>query len=108
MGEEPNTIVVTVSTVHPGPGGGAIFTGWDASGRWVRAKANYDCMPLAPIKGQTWRLIGEFRHDPVHGLQLQVLTCEQIAPTGDLIYGYLRHHPAFRGIGLGDAKIAKL
>jgi exodeoxyribonuclease V alpha subunit len=103
-----NTIVVTISTVHPGPGGGAIFTGQESSGRWIRAKANYDCMPLAPVKGQVWGLTGEFSHDPVHGPQFYVASCEQMAPVGELLYSYLRRHPSFRGIGLGDGKIAKL
>ena len=52
------TTVVTVSTVHPGPGGGAIFTAQDTSGEWLKAKAGYDCMPLAPVKGQVWELTG--------------------------------------------------
>lgn len=108
MDEQPSTIAVTVSTVHPGPGGGAILTGQDNSGRWVRAKANYDCMPIAPITGQVWALTGEFRNDLIHGLQFHVSSCKQIEPTGELLYKYLRRHPAFRGIGLGDAKIARL
>lgn len=103
-----SSTVVTVSTVHPGPGGGAVFTGQDAAGRWIRAKANYDCMPLAPITGQVWELTGEFIDDQIHGLQLYVSSCKQINPVGNLLYSHLRYHPAFRNIGLGDGKLAKL
>jgi exodeoxyribonuclease V alpha subunit len=110
MSETSQTIttVVTVSTVYPGPGGGAIFTAQDTSDGWLKAKAGYDCMPLAPVKGQMWELTGEFKYDKFYGPQLHIQSCRQIEPTGKLLYSYLRHHPAFRGIGLGDTKIAKL
>jgi exodeoxyribonuclease V alpha subunit len=65
-------------------------------------------MPFAPVKGQVWELTGQFRYDDFYGLQLHVQSCKQIEPTGELLYSYLRHHPTFRGIGLGDAKITKL
>jgi exodeoxyribonuclease V alpha subunit len=71
-------------------------------------KADYGCMPLAPVKGQVWGLTGGFKYDPVHGPQFHVASCEPVAPAGDLLYSYLRRHPSFRGIGLGEAKIAKL
>src|SRR5262249_52860711 len=100
------TTTVTVSTVHLGPAGGAIFTGRDASGRWIRAVAERAHIFRAPLKGAVWQLSGQFSKHPVYGDQLYVAQSRLLPPSGCLLVRYLSSHPAFRGIGVGQAKAA--
>ncbi len=102
------TTTVTVSTVTPRPGGGSFFTGQDHTGKWIRAKVDYDCLPDPPNRGETWKLIGELIFHEKYRYQLHVEHCELVSPTGRLLIQYLCNHPAFRGIGLGVAKATKL
>lgn len=102
------TVTVTVSTVHPGFSGSAIFTGVDSSGRWVRIVANHDRIPRVPVKGETWQIVGKFRIHQNYGKQLQAEHCRVIEPTGQLLINYLCSHPVFRGTGVGQVKISKL
>ena len=47
------------------------------------------------------------RH-PQFGDQLHVEKASPVKPDGRVIAHYLIHHPAFRGIGIGPAKVARL
>jgi exodeoxyribonuclease V alpha subunit len=101
-------ITILVRSVFPGPRGGAVFFGKDQSGNRVRAIADdaHICRP--PRRGETWRLQGTFARHPQFGDQLQVENARPLKPDGRVIAHYLNHHPAFRGIGIGPAKVARL
>jgi exodeoxyribonuclease V alpha subunit len=101
-------ITMLVGSVFPGPRGGAVFIGRDQSGRRVRAVADRAHICRAPQRGEAWRLQGTFTRHPQFGDQLQVARAWLLKPDGPLIAHYLTHHPAFRGIGIGPAKVARL
>ncbi len=97
-----------VSSVYPGPLGGAVFFGKDQSGNRLRAVADHAHICRPPQAGETWRLHGTFARHPRFGDQLHVESACPIKPDGRVVLHYLTHHPAFRGIGIGPAKVAKL
>lgn len=102
------TTTVTVSTVHSGPVGGAIFTGRDESGRWIRAVADREAIFRAPLRGEIWRLTGRFNRHHTYGIQLYVERSQLLRPTGRLLVRHLATHPSFRGIGIGMARASRL
>lgn len=102
------TVTVTVSTVHPHPSGGAIFTGCDQSGRWVRVVAGGRHIFRTPLRGEIWQLTGRFIRHQVYGDQLYAEQSCLIEPKGRSLVKYLTTHPAFRRIGVGQAKASKL
>ncbi len=101
-------ITLLVTSVYPGPWGGAVFFGKDSSGQPVRAVADSAHIGRPPRRGETWRLEGAFARHPQFGDQLQVERAHPVKPDGRVIAYYLTHHPAFRGIGIGPAKVARL
>jgi exodeoxyribonuclease V alpha subunit len=102
------SIAIVITSVHPSPGGGAIFTGLTSRGRRTRVLAEYDRISRAPRKGETWEITGEFKYHEKYHWQLHAVDCKLLEPPKQLLVTYLKIHPAFRGIGLGAAKIAKL
>jgi exodeoxyribonuclease V alpha subunit len=102
------TTTVTVSTVHQGPVGGAIFTGRDDSGKWIRAVAESRSIFRSPLRGEVWQLTGLFRKHPRYGDQLYVERAQLLRPTGHLLVRYLITHPSFRGTGIGMAYASRL
>jgi exodeoxyribonuclease V alpha subunit len=103
------SITVTVSTVlHKGRFGGAVFAGYDGEGKRVKAVADGQRMPNAPLRGETWQLTGVFREHRVYGVQFYVAGARLIRPHGKLLVRFLSTHPAFRGAGVGPAKAARL
>lgn len=105
----PNmTTTVTVSTVHPGPVGGAIFTGRDGSGKWLRVIAERRFIFRSPLRGEVWQLTGYFKTHPKYGVQLYVKRAQLLRPAGRLLIRHLTTHPAFRGIGVGMARASRL
>jgi len=99
---------VTISSVHPGPSGGAIFSGHDTWGARLRFVADRDSIFRAPVVGEVWTLEGESRIHPRYGDQVHVLRASPVKPTGKLIVDFLLRHPAFDGLGIGKAKAARL
>ena len=65
-------ITLLVTSVYPGPWGGAVFFGKDSSGQPVRAVADSAHIGRPPQRGETWRLEGAFARHPQFGDQLQV------------------------------------
>ncbi|HEX8131599.1 MAG TPA: AAA family ATPase, partial [Pyrinomonadaceae bacterium] len=104
----PITATITVSTVYPGPVGGAIFTGKDQFGQQLRAVAKREAIFRAPFKGEVWQLTGQLVRHPNYGQQLYVSRSKLMPPSGRLIVRYLSTHPSFRGIGVGQAKASRL
>lgn len=102
------TTTITVSTVHPGPSGGAIFTGKDPSGAWIRVIAMRGKMMRAPVRGEAWRITGNTVEHPKYGEQFHVTEAQLLPPTGKFLVKYLTSHPAFRGTGIGQAKASRL
>lgn len=102
------TTTVTVFTVHQGPKGGAIFTGKEDSGQWVRIVAEQGKIIRLPIKGEAWRITGTVKRHPRYGDQLHVERAKLLPPRGLLLIRYLTTHPSFRGMGVGQAKISRL
>ena len=74
----------------------------------MRAVADRAHIGRPPQRGETWRLEGTFARHPQFGDQLQVEKARPLKPDGRVIAHYLTHHPAFRGIGIGPAKVARL
>jgi hypothetical protein len=58
------SVTVVVSTVHAGFIGGAVFTGRDEDGRWVRAIARREKIFRAPLRGELWQLRGRVAAHP--------------------------------------------
>ncbi|MCI0557101.1 MAG: AAA family ATPase, partial [Nitrososphaera sp.] len=102
------SITVTVSTVYPGPAGGAIFLGKDTDGNSHRFIAKHDTIFRPPLEGEVWTLKGTLRQHPQYGLQVHVESGILNKPSGKLIIDYLINHQAFRGIGIGKKKTARL
>ncbi|MDT5270389.1 MAG: exodeoxyribonuclease alpha subunit [Acidobacteriota bacterium] len=103
-----STVTVAISTVHPGPYGGAVFTGKDLAGRLIRAIADSKSMLRAPLKGEIWELTGKVVWHPKYGDQLHIEQSKLLPPAGRLLLNYLTTHPNFRGIGIGQAKASRL
>lgn len=101
-------ITMLVTSVYPGPRGGAIFFGKDPSGNPLRAVADRAHISRPPRCGETWRLQGIFARHPHFGDQLHVENARPLKPDGRVVAYYLSHHPAFRGIGIGPVKVARL
>jgi len=101
-------ITMLVTSVYPGPRGGAVFFGKDPSGNRLRAVADGAHIGRPPQRGETWRLEGTFARHPQFGDQLQVENAHPLKPDGRVIAHYLTQHAAFRGIGIGPAKVARL
>ncbi len=99
---------VTISTVYPGAIGGAIFSGRDAAGTYLRFVADCDRIFRAPIVGEVWSLEGESRRHSTFGDQVHVQKASLVQPTGRLLIDFLLKHPAFDGLGIGKAKAARL
>ncbi len=100
--------VVTITTVYPGPRGGAIFSGRDAVGKSFRFVAGCHHISRAPFAGEVWSLIGESRRHPKYSDQVHVEQASLVQPTGRLIIDFLLKHPAFDGLGIGKAKAMRL
>ena len=100
--------VATITTVYPGPRGGAIFSGRDTAGKRLRFVAGYNRICRAPVVGETWSLAGEIRQHPRYGDQVYVEQASLIQPRGQLIIDFLSKHPAFDGLGIGKAKATRL
>ncbi len=101
-------VTMSVASVYPGPRGGAVFFGKDQSGKRVRAVADGRHICRAPQPGEKWLLQGTLTRHPQFGDQLHVEKPCPLKPDGPLVGYYLTHHPAFRGIGIGPAKVARL
>jgi exodeoxyribonuclease V alpha subunit len=102
------TTTIAVSTVHCDQMGGAIFTGQDESGRWIRAVASRKNIVRAPLRGEVWRLKGYFSRHQIYGVQLYITTSCLVLPKGRLLIRYLSTHPSLRGTGVGQVRAAKL
>jgi exodeoxyribonuclease V alpha subunit len=102
------SVVATITTVYPGPRGGAIFSGRDTAGKRLRFVAGYHRICRAPVVGETWSLAGEIRQHPRYGDQVYVEQASLIQPRGQLIIDFLSKHPAFDGLGIGKAKATRL
>ena len=102
------SVTVTISSVYPGPSGGAVFSGRENTGRLLRFVASRDHICRAPFVGETWALRGESRSHPRYGDQVHVHRASPVEPEGALIISFLSRHPAFNGLGIGKVKAAKL
>ena len=99
---------VTISAVHPGLSGGAVFSGHDSAGTLLRFVANRDRIFRAPVIGEAWWLQGEIRSHPKYGDQVHVARASLVEPAGRLIIDFLLKHPAFNGLGIGKARATRL
>lgn len=102
------TVTVVVKAVHPGPMGGAIFSGQDDDGNRHRFVAGFDSIFRAPLEGEVWTLEGEPERHPKYGVQVRVVTARLERPSGRLIVDYLVSHPAFDRVGVGRKKAERL
>lgn len=99
---------VTISAVHPGLSGGAVFSGHDSAGTRLLFVANRDRIFRAPVIGEAWSLQGEIRSHPKYGDQVHVARASLVEPAGKLIINFLLKHPAFNGLGIGKARATRL
>ena len=102
------SVTVTISTVYPGSTGGAIFSGHDIAGKYVRFVAGRDRIFRVPIVGEAWLLEGVSRRHPKYGDQVHVEQAILVAPSGRLVIDFLVRHPAFNGLRIGKAKARRL
>lgn len=102
------TKTITVTSVYGGPGGGAFFYGLDSSGAGVRVKADHNRIVRIPVKGEIWEVTGQFKYHEKYRYQLHAECCKLVEPTDEHLLRYLCTNRAFRGIGIGTGKIAKL
>ena len=100
--------MATITTVYPGPRGGAIFSGRDTAGKHRRFVTDYHHIFRTPVVGETWSLTGEIRRHPRYGEQVHVEQASLIQPRGQLIIDFLSKHPAFDGLGIGKVKATRL
>ena len=100
--------MATITTVYPGPRGGAIFSGTDTAGKRRRFVASYNRIFRAPVVGETWSLTGEIHRHSRYGEQVHVERASLIQPRGQLIIDFLSKHPAFDSLGIGKAKATRL
>ena len=101
-------MTVTISTVYPGSTGGAIFSGHDVTGKYLRFVAGRDRIFRVPIVGEAWLLEGVSRRHPKYGDQVHVEQAILVAPSGRLVIDFLVRHPAFNGLRIGKAKARRL
>jgi exodeoxyribonuclease V alpha subunit len=102
------SVTVTISTVYAGSTGGAIFSGHDIAGKYVRFVADRDRIFRVPIVGEAWLLEGVSRRHPKYGDQVHVEQAILVAPSGRLVIDFLVRHPAFNGLGIGKARARRL
>ena len=102
------SVTVTISTVYPGSTGGAIFSGHDVAGKYLRFVADRDRIFRVPIVGEAWLLEGVSRRHPKYGDQVHVEQAILVAPSGRLVIDFLLRHPAFNGLRIGKAKARRL
>ena len=76
---------VAVSVVYPGVTGGAIFSGRDAGGAFLRFVAHRDRIFRPPVVGEVWSLEGECERHPMYGEQVRVQRASLVQPSGKLI-----------------------
>ena len=99
---------VTISTVYPGSTGGAVFSGHDVEGKYLRFVADRDRIFRVPIVGEAWLLKGVSRRHSEYGDQVHVEQAMLVAPSGRLVVDFLMRHPAFDGLGIGKARARRL
>jgi exodeoxyribonuclease V alpha subunit len=99
---------VTISTVYPGSTGGAVFSGHDVAGKYLRFVAGRDRIFRVPIVGEAWFLKGVSRRHSEYGEQVHVEQAMLVAPSGRLVVNFLMRHPAFDGLGIGRARARRL
>jgi hypothetical protein len=102
------SVTVTISTVYSGSTGGAIFSGHDIAGKYLRFVAGRDRIFRVPIVGEAWLLEGVIRPHPKYGDQVHVEQAILVAPSGRLVIDFLVRHPAFNGLRIGKAKARRL
>ena len=102
------SVTVTISTVYPGSTGGAIFSGHDIAGKYLRFVAGRDRIFRVPIVGEAWLLEGVSRRHPKYGDQVHVEQAILVAPSGRLVIDFLVRHPAFNGLRIGKARARRL
>ena len=102
------SVTVTISTVYPGPSGGAIFVGQDVAGKRTRFVADRDRIFRTPTVGEVWALKGVSCRHSKYGEQVHVEQAILAAPSGRLIVDFLVKHPAFNGLGIGKARARRL
>lgn len=61
-----------------------------------------------PKLGEVWRVTGRLEKHPMYGEQIVAKSACAISPVGPFLGKTLRLHAQFRGIGLGEKKIADL
>lgn len=107
------TIVITNS--KPFPFGGAFFTGTCVGedrneGKSVQVVATYHVLPKesrVPMPGDICEVEGWYQPNPYDRSlpqQLHAHTCKFLKPEGRLIFYFLRHNKAFKGLYIGAAK----
>lgn len=83
-------------------------SGHDEDGKSVKAVLSKSVTCDPPRPGEVWRICGRLEKHPIYGQQIIVRQAHAIAPAGPFLGRTLRLHSQFRGIGLGEKKIAAL
>lgn len=104
----PETVTLSVNSLlnHDPRRGGAIFSGDDEAGQLIRVVAPYSTISRPPLRGETWRVEGEYESHPRYGRQFKATRCQFVVPRGRLLVRYLSRSKSFPGIG--ETTAAKL
>lgn len=107
MSTSETALELRVTSFHPSPTGGGILIGTDEkSGRSCRVRIGRQSGPRSPRPAESWRLIGTWVQDAIHGTQLQARHASPLIPRGEAITKWIAENPAI--VGVGKVTAAKL
>jgi exodeoxyribonuclease V alpha subunit len=98
-GRHVTEVIGVTSLRSTNEAGGAIFSGIREDGTKVTVIASHRSLSRPPVVGESWRIEGDYRENPVHGWQLHAKLCAYTLPKGRLISQFLANSPAFEGLG---------
>lgn len=105
---EQISVMVAITFVSPGVGGGAVFFGKDNKGKNYHFVADNGSIARVPEGGEIWKVKGSWELHPKHGIQVRVDHALHAKPLGEFIIHYLAYNRAFKGIGVGVKKAERL
>jgi exodeoxyribonuclease V alpha subunit len=102
--------LVEIGKVFPSPLGGSVFKGMAVGSKsFISFRCSNRVLMDPPGTGEYWKIEGKQFYDYKHGNTVDVQSAFlRNIPSSIVVGRLLCNHPAFRGFGLGKAKIAKI
>lgn len=103
-------ITLQVTSVYPGPFGGAVFRGIPVDdSQIISCQASGKALLRVPAVGEFWCVTGTKQEHKEYGTVINAQSCViKNLPAHQLVKSFLLKHPAFRGFHLGKKKVEKL